>query len=111
MIPEEVIEVLKKNKIKYYETGLKHGTVTALINNYKFEITSLRKDVKTDGRHADVVFTNDWKEDASRRDFSINSIYSDLRGNLFDPFNGKKDLENGIVNFIGNPEKELGKIT
>ena len=107
LIPEEVIEVLKKNKIKYYETGLKHGTVTALINNYKFEITSLRKDVKTDGRHADVVFTNDWKEDASRRDFSINSIYSDLRGNLFDPFNGKKDLENGIVNFIGNPEKRI----
>ena len=107
LIPEEVIEVLKKNKIKYYETGLKHGTVTALINNYKFEITSLRKDVKTDGRHADVVFTNNWKEDASRRDFSINSIYSDLRGNLFDPFNGKKDLENGIVNFIGNPEKRI----
>ncbi len=107
LVPEEVIEVFKKNNIKYYETGLKHGTITALINNYNFEITSLRKDVKTDGRHADVVFTNDWKEDASRRDFSINSIYSDLRGNLFDPFNGKKDLKDGIVNFIGDPEKRI----
>ena len=105
--PKEVIEAFKKNNIKYYETGLKHGTITALINNYKFEITSLRKDVKTYGRHADVIFTNDWKEDSSRRDFSINSIYSDIKGNLFDPFNGKKDLEDGIVNFIGNPEKRI----
>ena len=107
LIPEQVIEIFKKNSIKYYETGLKHGTITALINDYKFEITSLRKDIKTDGRHANVVFTNDWKEDASRRDFSINSIYSDLKGNLFDPFNGKKDLEDGIINFVGEPEKRI----
>jgi len=107
LIPEQVIEVFKKKNIKFYETGLKHGTITAIINNYKFEITSLRKDLKTDGRHADVVFTKDWKEDASRRDFSINSIYSDLQGNIFDPFNGKKDLENGEINFIGDAEKRI----
>ena len=86
--PEQIIQVCKKKNIKFYKTGLEHGTITAIINDYKFEITSLRKDIKTDGRHADVIFTNDWKEDASRRDFSINSIYSDAEGNLFDPFNG-----------------------
>jgi len=105
--PDQIMEVCKKKNIKFYETGLKHGTITAIINDYKFEITSLRKDLKTDGRHADVTFTNDWKEDALRRDFSINSIYSDLQGNIFDPFNGKKDLENGEVNFIGDAEKRI----
>ena len=105
--PEQIIEVCKKKNIKFYETGLEHGTITVIINDYKFEITSLRKDLKTDGRHADVMFTNDWKEDASRRDFSINSIYSDLEGNIFDPFNGKQDLENGKISFIGDAEKRI----
>ena len=97
----------KKKNINYYETGIEHGTVTAVKDKYKFEITSLRKDIFTDGRHAKVEFSKDWKEDASRRDFSINSIYSDKDGNLFDPYNGKKDLENGIINFIGNPDKRI----
>ena len=105
--PSEVSKVLKKNNIKSYETGIEHGTITALINQNKFEITSLRKDIATDGRHAKVEFLNDWQEDASRRDFSINSIYADIDGNLFDPFNGKKDLENGEVKFIGNVEKRI----
>jgi len=105
--PSEVSKVLKKNNIKSYETGIKHGTITALINQNKFEITSLRKDIATDGRHAKVEFLNDWQEDASRRDFSINSIYADIDGNLFDPFNGKKDLENGEIKFIGNIEKRI----
>ena len=107
LTPNQIIEVCKKENIKFYETGLKHGTITVIINNHNFEITSLRKDLKTDGRHAEVVFTNDWKQDASRRDFSINSIYSDLQGNIFDPFNGKKDLENGKINFIGDAEKRI----
>jgi len=105
--PNEVLEILKKNNIQFYETGIKHGTITALINQNKFEITSLRKDVVTYGRHAKVEFSNDWNEDASRRDFSINSIYADIDGNLFDPFEGKKDLENGEVKFIGDPEKRI----
>ena len=105
--PEQIMQVCKKKNIKFYETGVEHGTITAIINDYKFEITSLRKDIKTDGRHADVIFTNDWKEDASRRDFSINSIYSDLEGNIFDPFNGKKDLEDGKISFIGDAEKRI----
>ena len=75
--------------------------------NYKFEITSLREDISTDGRHAKVKFSKDWKKDASRRDFTINSIYSDGEGNLFDPFNGKKDLENGLIKFIGDPDKRI----
>ena len=105
--PEEICEALKKNNINYYETGIEHGTITALIDRYKFEITSLRKDVSTDGRHAKVKFSKNWKEDASRRDFTINSIYSDREGNLFDPYNGKKDLENGFVNFIGEADKRI----
>jgi poly(A) polymerase len=105
--PIEICEALKNNEINFYETGIKHGTITAIIDEKKYEITSLRKDIKTDGRHAEVEFSRDWKEDASRRDFSINSIYSDKDGNLFDPFNGKKDLEDGNINFIGDVEKRI----
>jgi poly(A) polymerase len=105
--PSEVCDALKKKEINFYETGIEHGTVTAIIDNNKYEITSLRKDISTDGRHAKVEFSIDWKEDAARRDFSINSIYSDKDGNLFDPFNGKKDLEEGNVNFIGDAESRV----
>ena len=107
LTPENVIEILKKNNIIYYETGIEHGTITAVINKKSFEITSLRKDVKTDGRHAEVVYTKNWLEDASRRDFTINAIYSDIEGNLFDPFNGKKDINNGSIEFIGDPAIRL----
>ena len=105
--PKQVCEALKKNNIDYYESGIEHGTITAIINDFKFEITSLRKDVITDGRHAKVKFSNNWKEDASRRDFTINSIYSDRYGNLFDPYNGIKDLKNGDVNFIGDADLRI----
>jgi len=102
--PKNVCEILSKNNISFYETGIDHGTVTAKIDDYKFEITTLRKDISTDGRHAEVKFSNDWLEDASRRDFTFNAIYADLNGNFYDPFNGKKDLESGYVKFIGNPD-------
>ena len=105
--PKEVCAALEKNDIKFYESGIEHGTITAIISDYKFEITSLRKDIHTDGRHAKVEFSKDWKADASRRDFTINAIYSDKDGNLFDPFNGKKDLESGFVNFIGNSDVRI----
>jgi len=105
--PSEVCDALKKKEINFYETGIEHGTITAIIDEYKYEITSLRKDVTTDGRHAKVEFSLDWKEDAARRDFSINSIYSDKEGNLFDPYNGKKDLESGNINFIGDAENRI----
>ena len=105
--PTDCIEALKKHNIKYHETGIEHGTITAIIGDNKFEITSLRKDVSTDGRHAKVEFSDSWFEDASRRDFTINSIYADIDGNLYDPFNGKNDLELGKVKFIGNTEKRI----
>ena len=105
--PMDVCRALKDKNIVFYESGIKHGTITALIKDNKFEITSLRKDVDTDGRHAKVEFSDDWKEDASRRDFTINSIYADIEGNLFDPFNGKEDFINGKINFIGNAEKRI----
>ena len=105
--PNECIEALKSYNIKYYETGIEHGTITAIIGNNKFEITSLRKDIITDGRHAKVEFSDNWFEDASRRDFTINSIYADIDGNLYDPFNGKRGLELGKVEFIGDIEKRI----
>ena len=105
--PQDVCDALKKKSIKYYKSGIEHGTITALIDNIKFEITSLRKDIDTDGRHAKVEFSDNWKEDASRRDFTINCIYADIQGNLFDPFDGKKDLESGKVNFIGDVEVRI----
>ena len=105
--PQQVCEALKNSNINYYKTGIEHGTITAVIDDHNFEITSLREDLETDGRHAEVKFSTDWKKDASRRDFTINSIYSDIQGNLFDPFNGKKDLENGVVKFIGDPEQRI----
>ena len=107
LTPEEVKLILKNNNIKFFETGIEHGTITAKINDEKLEITSLRRDIKSYGRHADVEFTKKWYEDAARRDFSINCIYADLEGNLYDPFEGKKDLKNGKVKFIGNVENRI----
>ena len=83
--PDEVVNCLNKNNIKHIDVGKKYGTITAIIEKKKFEITSLRKDVKTDGRFAEVQYCKDWKEDAKRRDFTFNSIYSNLNGELFDP--------------------------
>ena len=105
--PDQVKVCLDNSKIKYFESGLEHGTITAKIDNQNFEITTLRKDVKTDGRHAIVEYTTSWEEDALRRDFTINSIYSDIDGNLYDPNNGHKDLINGIIKFIGEPETRI----
>ncbi len=105
--PPQVCEALKNNNINFYESGIKHGTITALVDQYKFEITTLRQDTSTDGRHAKVKFSKNWREDASRRDFTINSIYSDQDGNLFDPYQGRKDLEYGFVNFIGDADKRI----
>ena len=105
--PKNIIEILSKNQINFYDTGIEHGTITAEINKKSFEITSLRRDVNTDGRHAQVEYTKNWHDDASRRDFTINAIYSDFDGNLFDPFNGKKDLSDGSIRFIGDSAKRI----
>ena len=77
------------------------------MNKKKFEITTLRKDILTDGRHAQVQFTQDWEQDASRRDFTINAIYADIDGRIFDPLDGMTDLKNGNVKFIGSPTERI----
>ena len=105
--PEEVKKRLNKENIKIIDTGISHGTVTVIINKKKFEITTLRKDISTDGRHANVEFTTNWEQDALRRDFTINAIYADINGRIFDPLNGVTDLQNGKIKFIGLPEKRI----
>jgi len=105
--PEEIKNILIENKIKFLETGISHGTITVIIDKLKFELTTLRKDTSTDGRHADVEFISDWEIDAKRRDFTINAIYSNLKGEIYDPLGGKKDLENKVVKFIGDPNERI----
>jgi len=105
--PDEVKKRLTKRNIQVIDTGISHGTLTAILNKKKFEITTLRKDVSTDGRHANVQFTLDWEQDASRRDFTINAIYADIDGRIFDPLNGKLDLQNGKVKFIGSARERI----
>ncbi len=107
LLPEEVIDRLKNHKIAYAPVGLKHGTVTAIVDGTPFEVTTLRLDVQTFGRHAEVKFTDDWKTDASRRDFTMNAIFATVDGDLFDPFGGIADLRNGIVKFVGEAEKRI----
>ena len=105
--PNEIKKRLNKKDIKIIDTGISHGTVTAILNKKKFEITTLRKDISTDGRHAKVDFTLNWEQDASRRDFTINAIYTDIEGRIFDPLNGISDLHDGIIKFIGSPEERI----
>lgn len=100
LLPSDVIIKLKKN-FQVIPTGLTHGTIT-VIGERKYEITTLRSDILTNGRHAQVAFQTSYEEDAKRRDFTINALYCDYNGNLFDYFNGLKDLKNRCVKFIGN---------
>ncbi len=105
--PKTITEILNKENIKFIDVGINHGTVTAIINERKFEITTFRDDIFTDGRHAQVSFSNSLEEDALRRDFTINAMYLDKGGNLIDPKAGKTDLENRVVRFIGNPDERI----
>jgi len=105
--PEEIKEKFKNSEFEIIDTGIEHGTVTAIINSSKFEITTLRKDIKTDGRHAEVIFTDNWQQDSERRDFTINAIYMDRKGKIYDPQNGRKDLENKEIKFIGQPSARI----
>ena len=101
-LPERVVELLNHAGIKALPTGIKHGTIMAVAQHKTFEITTLRSDIKTDGRHAIVEFTEDWEKDASRRDFTVNALSVDLEGKLFDYFNGRQDLESKILRFVGH---------
>ena len=102
--PEEVIERLGRARIKAVPTGIAHGTVTAVVAGGPVEVTTLRRDVSTDGRRATIAYTSDWKEDAARRDFTINALSADPEtGEIFDYFGGEADLQARRVRFIGDP--------
>lgn len=107
--PEAVMRVLATAGIKTVPTGLEHGTVTAIIDGRGFEITSLRRDVATDGRHADVVYIDDWQQDAARRDFTFNALSLERDGRLHDYFGGADDLAAGRVRFVGDPARRLAE--
>lgn len=105
--PERVTALLQKAGIRVVPTGLAHGTVTAVVDKAHFEITTLREDVETFGRHARVAFTDDWTADAARRDFTMNAMCADPQGHIYDPFNGLADLGAGIVRFVGDPLRRI----
>ena len=106
--PEAVMEALKAAGLKCAPTGLDHGTVTAIAEGHPFEVTTLRRDVTTDGRNATVAFTTDWAEDAQRRDFRFNALYADKAGQVFDPVGeGVTDAKAGRVVFVGDPRTRI----
>ncbi|WP_033068134.1 CCA tRNA nucleotidyltransferase [Thalassospira australica] len=107
--PEQTQTALEKAGVRVIPTGLKHGTVTAITEAGAYEITTLRVDVLTDGRHAEVAFTDSWLEDAKRRDLTFNAIYCDLDGTVYDPFDGETDLRDGRVRFIGVAESRIAE--
>ncbi|MGX1199006.1 CCA tRNA nucleotidyltransferase [Parvibaculum sp. MBR-TMA-1.3b-4.2] len=105
--PDRAQALLEAKGIKVIPTGIEHGTVTAVAEGRHFEITTLRVDVATHGRHADVEFTEDWVEDAKRRDFTMNALYADKDGTLHDPLGGQDDLQARLVRFIGDPRERI----
>ncbi len=108
LMPEDVMEILRKEDISVIPTGLQHGTVMAVMGDVKYEITTLRHDKETDGRHAVVSFTQSWSEDAVRRDFTMNTLLMDLKGNVYDPLEqGIADLDKCLVRFAGQAQKRI----
>jgi len=101
-MPDTVMARARKAGLKAIPTGIAHGTVTVVADGTPFEVTTLRRDVETYGRHAKVAFTEDWEEDARRRDFTLNALYADADGALYDPLGGYADLVAGRVRFIGD---------
>ena len=110
LLPEIVQEKLEGAGFKVVPTGLKHGTLTAILDGFHYEVTTLRRDVATDGRHAEVVFGQDWEADAARRDFTLNALYCDAQGQVYDPLGtGLADLQAKKLRFIGNPEARIAE--
>ena len=108
--PKDVILRLEQAGIKAIPTGIDHGTITAVSDGKTYEITTLRRDVSTDGRRATVAFSDDWREDAARRDFTINALYADpISGEIFDYFGGIEDLANGHLRFIGDADQRIAE--
>ena len=105
--PDEMMKVFDAAGIRYEPTGLQHGTITVILDGEPIEITTLRIDAETDGRHAEVEFTKDWKLDAERRDLTYNAMSVDLNGNLFDYFGGVDDIRDKVTRFVGNAEERI----
>ena len=105
--PEDVTRLAAQAGIKTVPTGIAHGTVTLIAAGVPFEVTSLRRDVETDGRHATVAFGTDWAEDARRRDFTMNALYADAQGEVHDPLGALSDLRGGRVRFVGDPAQRI----
>ena len=101
--PQEMQKMFDRAMIKHIPTGIEHGTLTAVLNNEPYEITTLRADTETDGRHAEVKFVKSWEEDAKRRDLTYNAMSMDLSGEIHDYFGGMDDLQNKVSKFVGNP--------
>ena len=107
LFPEEIMRRLAAAKIKAVPTGIAHGTITAVTDKRPYEITTLRRDVETFGRHARVAFSADWREDSARRDFTMNALYLNGDGEVFDYHDGVRDLRQGKVRFVGNPATRI----
>ncbi len=107
LFPEQVISLCDSHDIKVIPTGIDHGTVTLIYSGTSYEVTTLREDISTDGRRADVLFTNKWEKDAARRDFTMNALYLSKDGELFDFFEGQKDLKDHHVRFIGDAHTRI----
>jgi len=104
---DQIKKRFEGTKFNVIDSGITHGTVTLVSKELKLELTTLRKDIKTDGRHAEIEYTHDWEEDSERRDFTINAIYLDINGKIFDPQLGTIDLKNRSIKFIGDPQKRI----
>lgn len=109
LLPEAVVQRAKQAGIKAVPTGIEHGTVTLVLDGKPFEVTTLRRDVETDGRHAKVVFGTDWQADAERRDLTINALYADRSGTVIDLVDGLKDIETRTVRFIGDAAQRIAE--
>ena len=109
LLPAEVIRRAEAAGIAAYPTGIEHGTITLRVNDLVAEVTTLRRDVETDGRHAQVVFGTDWTEDARRRDFTLNALYAQPDGTLFDPLDGLGDCLAGKIRFIGAAGRRIAE--
>ena len=107
LTPDEVENALKSANIDFTSVGKKYGTITAVIDGEPYEITTLRKEEQHDGRHAKMVWTTSYKTDALRRDFTINALSADIKNKIFDYTTGRSDLAQGLVRFIGDPEKRI----
>ncbi|MBN9346836.1 MAG: CCA tRNA nucleotidyltransferase, partial [Devosia sp.] len=109
LLPREVMRRAGEAGVAAYPTGIEHGTITLKVDDRVAEVTTLREDIETDGRHAVVRFGWGWTRDAERRDFTMNALYSDMEGELFDPINGVEDCLSGAVRFIGDANKRIAE--